>query len=299
MKTLIKIGSRTSALAMVQTKIVIAALQKVAPEVSFEIIPLRTLGDQILDKPLLSFGGKGAFVSEFEEALLKRKIDLAVHSAKDMPIILPEGLEIVGVPQREDPRDVLVTLKGTDIKEGAVIGTSSLRRQYQIQSYQKVSCKDLRGNVSTRLKKLEERQYDGIILAAAGLKRLGLHQKASYKYHYFSPIDFVPAGGQGIIAVEGRKDDQLSEMVSRINDEAALISLQMERQVLRMLGAGCHDPIGVFTSIEGQRLTLTIMHAIEKKPYKVMQSAFLAEREQMARLLVKQLKEKDEGMRSE
>lgn len=260
MKKKIRIGTRTSALAMAQTHLVMAEIQAVDPEATFEIVPLNTLGDRILDKPLLSFGGKGAFVSEFEEALLKDEIDLAVHSAKDMPMELPSGLALLGSLKREDPRDVLVTMKGTTLKEGAVIGTSSLRRQLQIKQLQKVACQDIRGNVNTRLRKLEEGQYDGLILAAAGLKRLGLDQEEKFDYHYFPCETFVPAGGQGIIAVEGREGDALALLMEKVTDQAAQCCLEVERHVLKLLDAGCHEPLGVYSTIEEDKIHLTILN---------------------------------------
>lgn len=274
---------------MVQTKLVITEIEKIAPDIYCKIVPLSTLGDRILDKPLLSFGGKGAFVSEFEAALIRGEIDIAVHSAKDMSMLLPEELEIIGVPKREDPRDVLVTMKGANLKENAVIGTSSLRRQYQIQSYQKVVCKDLRGNVGTRLQKLEEGRYDGIILAAAGLKRLGLHEQAKYDYHYFAPNEFVPAGCQGIMAVEGRKGDKLIDLVSKINDRKTLIAFQIERYVLTLLNAGCHEPIGVYAYLEKDVLHLLIMRVVDGKIYRVKGSCQIAQREALAKTLTKAL----------
>lgn len=288
----IRIGTRVSELAMTQTHLVMAALKEKVPEVLFEVVPLQTLGDKILDKPLLSFGGKGVFVSEFEEGLLSGTIDLAVHSAKDMPMALPEGLDIVGVPKREDPRDVLITMKGTTLREEAIIGTSSLRRQYQIKALKKVVCKDLRGNVNTRLRKLEEGQYDGIILAAAGLKRLGLHEETKYTYQYFDCESFVPAGGQGIIAVEGRKDDPISKLISEINDEESVISLNIERDVLQGLNAGCHEPIGVYSFIKEGQFYLTLLKGEEGHIEKVQGAIPINQAKQLASHLVQELKAK-------
>ena len=290
MRSTIKIGTRGSKLAIKQTDIVMGLLMAVMPEVRFEIIPIQTLGDRILDRPLLSFGGKGAFVSEFEEALLGGKIDLAVHSAKDMPVRLPDELAIVGVPEREDPREVLITLKGQCISQNAVIGTSSLRRKYQVQQLHKVICKDLRGNIETRLKKLEQGEYQGIILAAAGLKRLGLAHERQYDYHYFHTDTFVPAGGQGIIAVEGRKEEGLSTVVSRINDKAAALSLNIERKTLELLDAGCHEPIGVFSQMIGQQMQLIILDADERKVNRLVARCPIEEADRLPEKLVSQLK---------
>lgn len=250
MKDTIRIGTRKSKLAMIQTNTIIHMLSEISPNMKFEIIPISTLGDEILDRPLVQFGGKGVFVDAFEEALLSGKIDLAVHSAKDMTMELPKGLGILGIPKREDPRDVLVTFdKQLDSGSRAVIGTSSLRRQFQIQQYYQAECLSLRGNVPTRLEKLKKGEYDGIILAAAGLKRLGLMEEEELQYRIFSTDEFVPAAGQGILAVEGRLEDELSELVAGINDKDTAISLKTERRILEKLNAGCHEAIGIFSEI--------------------------------------------------
>ena len=291
MKQVIRIGTRTSKLAMAQTHIIIRKIKKVYPEMNFEIVPIKTVGDRILDRSLLSFGGKGAFVLEFEEALLRGDIDLAVHSAKDMPMSLEEGLAIVAIPKREDPRDVLITLKDIPLKDGAIIGTSSLRRQYQIASQRKVICKDLRGNVNTRLEKLEAGEYDGIILAAAGLKRLGLTCEEHFHYDYMDCHTFIPAAGQGIIAVEGRKDDELIPIVSVINDQDTVIALNIERYVLQLLNAGCHEPIGVYSYITNDKLHLILLKAESNKIIRKKGSCNIEEGKNLAKVLVGEIKE--------
>ncbi|WP_394525521.1 hydroxymethylbilane synthase [Lacrimispora sp. JR3] len=252
----IRIGTRRSKLAVVQTNLVEQALLHTGMGIKTELVLKQTEGDRILDKPLLEFGGKGVFVTEFEQALLRGEIDLAVHSAKDMPMELEEGLGIVAVLKREDPRDVLVTLAGSDlsrIKE-VRIGTSSLRRKMQIQEIgkrlwpdQTVRCEDLRGNVQTRLGKLAEGRFDAIILAAAGLKRLGLWEDSRYQYHCFDCEIFIPAGGQGILAVEGRINSDLEPVLKRLDDEESRRCLFLERKILRLLDAGCHEPVGVYS----------------------------------------------------
>lgn len=259
----IRIGTRKSELAVVQTRLVAAALEKEWPELETELVLRQTMGDRILGKPLLEFGGKGVFVSEFEQGLIGGEIDLAVHSAKDMPMDLAEGLEIVAVPEREDPRDVLVTLACADLsgKEEIVIGTSSPRRQVQIEALgeefwpgSRVTCRMLRGNVNTRLKKLEEGGYDGILLAAAGLKRLGFLDGGlpGFRFRFLDCETFIPAGGQGILAVEGRSGDERTARLCRpMENEDARLCLTAERQVLRLLNAGCHEPIGVFARVTG------------------------------------------------
>lgn len=259
MSRVIRIGTRKSALAVVQAQMVAEAMKKASPELEFELVKKQTAGDRILDKPLLEFGGKGVFVSEFEQALLDGEIDFAVHSAKDLPMELADGLAIVGVPGREDPRDVLITMKGTILQAGKEIsiGTSSLRRRLQIERLGNslwpgsvITCGNLRGNVQTRLDKLKQGDYDAVILAAAGLKRLGLDQSEKYHFHYFECEAFIPAGGQGILAVEGRAGDPVNEAAYRIHDEAAGSCLMAERKVLHYLEAGCHEPVGVYSAIK-------------------------------------------------
>ena len=267
MNKMIRIGTRKSALAMVQTELVAEALKRVQPGLLVETVTKVTEGDRILNKPLLEFGGKGVFVTEFEQALLKGEIDFAVHSAKDLPMDLEDGLGIVAVPPREDPRDVLMTPAGTDLsaKKEIVIGTSSLRRRLQIEALGKtlwpglaVRCEDIRGNIQTRIRKMDEGLYDAIILAAAGLKRMKMvnppadsleeyfETNGTYDFHYFDCETFIPAGGQGILAVEGRIEDRTCELAVRIQNEEAKTCLILERKILKLLDAGCHEQIEVF-----------------------------------------------------
>lgn len=269
MKRTIRIGTRESDLSIAQTMLVVEALKECHPDLECELVPRRTLGDKLLDQPLVDFGGKGVFITGFEQALLQGEIDLAVHSAKDLPTELAEGLEIVSVLPRGDVRDVLVSLEGRSCwdKDGGElrIGTSSLRRRLQIERLgahlwpgRRVVCENLRGNVLTRLDKLEQGLYDGIILAAAGLDRLGIQEarRGRYRYHYFSPEEMIPAGGQGILAVEGRKGDPCSLLAEAVCDLKAMSQLESERMVLRLLSAGCHQPVGVYCQIceDGRRL---------------------------------------------
>lgn len=265
MSRMIRIGTRKSALALAQSEIVAGLMKQACPDVEIEFATRTTEGDRILHKPLLEFGGKGVFVTELEQALLAGEIDFAVHSAKDLPMVLEDGLDIVAVPKREDPRDVLVTMSGTDL--GAlteiVIGTSSQRRILQIQELGKelwpganLRCENIRGNVKTRLDKMEAGGYHGLILAAAGLKRLGLHTDKRYSLHYFDCEAFIPAGGQGILAVEGRAQKEFRELEAAIEDEEARICLTLERRILKLLGAGCHEPIGVYSRITNGQIEL-------------------------------------------
>lgn len=257
----VRIGTRGSKLALAQTELVIAAWRKKYPEVKVEPIIIRTKGDKIQDRPLLDFGGKGVFVTEFEEALYDGRIDLAVHSAKDMPMKLGDNLVIAGTLPREDARDVLVLGKGRNLAEleNPVIGTGSLRRQFQLKKlYPHARLLGIRGNVTTRLQKLQDEECDGVVLAVAGLKRLELFNEADYDFRIFSCEEMVPAGGQGIIAVEGRRRDEISDMVRQISDEAAFMELEAERKALEVLEAGCHAAIGVIAQVKKREITLRI-----------------------------------------
>lgn len=252
----IKIGTRKSALAMAQTQLVIDRIQEVYPHIQCEIVPIVTKGDKILDKPLLSFGGKGVFVSEFEEALQEGRIDLAIHSAKDMPMDLADGLIIAAVLERADVRDVLIRRKDCcDVVN--IVGTSSLRRKTQIEQRYPVTCKDIRGNVGTRLEKLDRGEYDAIVLAAAGIHRLQLSM-TSYELEYLEVDTMIPAGGQAIIAIEGREGDEISHLLATISDETTMHCLETERYILRLLEAGCHGAVGVYSKIRGDRIQIVL-----------------------------------------
>lgn len=298
MKRVIKVGTRHSALAVEQTIIAIEAMKAKTPDLEFELVYKKTIGDRILDKPLLSFGGKGVFVTEFEEALQSGEIDFAVHSAKDMPMELADGLAIVGVPKREDPRDVLIVKRGTVLKgrQGIVVGTSSLRRKVLIERQAEklwpgtvCLCENLRGNVQTRLGKLDAGEFDAIILAAAGLKRLGLHLTLEYDYLYFDCDAFIPAGGQGILAIEGRLGDPLCEVAQKVNDREALLCLNLERRVLRLLNAGCHEPVGVYSYIEESQIKVSALYQRDGMLRFSKLAGGLGEAEKLARKTADQL----------
>lgn len=291
---LIRLGTRGSALALAQTDLVINEINKKYPEIICEKVILHTTGDKILNEPLVAFGGKGVFVTEFEDALLSRKIDLAVHSAKDMPTEIPDGLQIAGVLSREDARDVLITLRGHHLKEKdkIIIGTGSLRRQYQIcELYQNATCKNLRGNVTTRLERLKEGLFDGIILAAAGIKRLHLEQSLEFEYRYLEYEEMIPSGGQGIIAVEGRKNDEISELITSLSDKSSFLELEIERLALNLLEAGCHEAVGVISTLKNQEITVSIAKGVEGKMKKVIGKTRVNDRVSLVTNLVNQLKE--------
>lgn len=264
MKKTIRIGTRKSLLALVQTEIVKDALLRAFPETEIEIVKIDTKGDQLLDRSLTSFGGKGVFTVELEAELLSGAIDIAVHSAKDMPMEFPEGLGIGAVLSRADARDTFVSLDGTklaDLAPGSVVGTSSLRRELQIKEINpQVQIKLLRGNVQTRLRKLKEGQYDGIILAAAGIERLGYENEEEFHYEYLEPETFLPAAGQGILAVESRMDDaETAEMLVAIHDAEAACLLAAERSFLKTIGGSCNAPAAAYCRKEGGRFLMDAM----------------------------------------
>ncbi|AZR73293.1 hydroxymethylbilane synthase [Anoxybacter fermentans] len=258
MKT-IRIGSRGSLLALTQTNWVKERLKEANPDCHFEIVKIKTRGDQILDRSLAKVGGKGLFIKEIEQALLDGQIDLAVHSLKDMPARVPEGLKIGAITNREDPRDVLITKTGVTLSElplKARIGTSSLRRKALLLAYrQDLIIVPIRGNIHTRLRKLEEENLDGIILAAAGLNRMGWRDRVS---QYLDPDFFIPAVGQGALAIEIREDDTyISQLVAGLDHSETRAAVTAERGLLERLEGSCQIPVGAYGRCQGQIVTLT------------------------------------------
>lgn len=262
--TMIRIGTRTSKLALAQTEIVKKKILDAFPEEKIEIVPIITKGDKELNKPLASFGGKGVFTKEIEEKLLDGSIDIAVHSAKDIPMECKKGLTLGAVIEREDPRDVMVTTSGIATKNmglKSIIGTSSLRRELQIKSINPhLTVKSLRGNVPTRLEKLRNGFYDGIILAAAGLKRLGLDNEEDLFYEYFDMEEFLPAAGQGILALEIRKNT-LKHVMDILNQKVTESILLAEREFLTVLGGSCNSPCGIYCKDEEEGFSIRGMYA--------------------------------------
>ena len=255
---IIRIGTRGSALALAQSGWVKARIEAAYPDVKTELVRITTKGDKILDSPLSKIGGKGLFIKEIEEALLREEVDIAVHSMKDVPAELPVGLEIPLLPKREDPRDAFVAKEYGDLEslpKGAAVGTGSLRRSAQLlHARPDLEVIPLRGNVDTRLKKLESSRMDAIILAAAGLRRLGLsHQITSI----LSPEAFLPAAGQGAIGLELRKDDrELVSMLGFIHHKETALAVQAERAFLEELEGGCQVPLGALATMEADGLIL-------------------------------------------
>lgn len=258
----IKIASRKSQLALVQTYWVQEQLQKAFPDRTFEVHTMETQGDKVLDVALAKIGDKGLFTKELEDGMLNRTTDFAVHSLKDLPTRLPEGLMLGCVTEREDPADALVVHEKhkdkelATLPEGAVIGTSSLRRLAQLRHhYPHLSFKDVRGNVNTRLAKLDSGEYDAIILAAAGLNRLNF----SDRIHQLIPADIsLHAVGQGALGIECREGDtEILDLLKVLEHQPTAYRCYAERAFLRELEGGCQVPIGVNTTIEGDTLTLT------------------------------------------
>ncbi len=260
MKKTIRIGSRGSQLALWQANWVQDAIKTHWPDITTELVIIKTTGDKILDVPLAKVGGKGLFVKEIEEAMLSGRIDIAVHSMKDMPAELPHGLCIGAVPQRENPQDALVTdgyASLADLPEGARIGTSSLRRSAQLLHQRPdLSIEPLRGNLDTRLKKLTTTDLDAIVLAAAGLRRLGLADRITTT---LTPETMLPAVGQGALCIESRtNDDKIASVISSLDDAVTHTAVIAERAFLHRLEGGCQVPIAGHATIDhNDRMTIT------------------------------------------
>ena len=254
----IRIGTRKSKLALIQSEMAAAAIKAAFPDIETELVHITTKGDIVLDKPLGKIGGKGVFIDEIEKAMLDGEIDIAVHSAKDLPVEPAAGTCICAVLPRADAHDMLVTNRGAKLPEKPVIGTSSTRREVGVgKLFLDPIITDIRGNVDTRLNKLADGQYDGIILAAAGLERLGAFSDERFD---FTRIDFntlVPAPCQGIIAIQSR-DGELAKTLSAISDRDTFMCFETERKVLELLNAGCSSPAGAYAEISGGKITLTV-----------------------------------------
>lgn len=254
MKRMIRIGTRDSALAVWQAEFIRQKIEKNFPDIVCEIVTMKTTGDRILDRPLDSAGGKGLFVKELDAALLRGETDLSVHSLKDMPMEIPENLPVLACSVREDPRDALIVKKG--LGEGSLqsVGTSSRRREVQLrQLYPDISIVPIRGNVQTRLNKLEKGVCDSTVLAAAGLKRLG---KESVITRVFSTAEMIPAAGQGILAVQGRAGENY-DFLRCINCERSEAAALAERAFVKELDGGCTAPIAAYADVTENRILLT------------------------------------------
>lgn len=252
---IIRIGTRGSKLALWQAHHVESLLKATHPGIEIQIVPIKTTGDLILDRSLAKVGGKGLFLKEIEDALLADHVDIAVHSMKDVPAQMPKGLVIGAVLEREDPRDALISRDGTsfgNLPAGAKVGSSSLRRVCQLRrSRPDLNYVDVRGNVDTRLKKLKDGEFDAIVLAAAGLNRLGL---ASVITHH---LDIIPSVGQGAIGIECREGQtELLEMLKKLNHDRTADCVLAERAFLAVIGGGCEVPVGCHAVYEDDRITI-------------------------------------------
>ncbi|MBH0039714.1 hydroxymethylbilane synthase [Pseudoalteromonas sp. SWN166] len=255
---LVRIATRKSALALWQAEFVKAELERFHADVRVELVPMSTQGDIILDTPLAKIGGKGLFVKELEQAMLDGRADIAVHSMKDVPVEFPEGLELHTICEREDPRDAFVSNNFANLNalpQGAIVGTSSLRRQCQIKALRPdLDIRDLRGNVNTRLGKLDDGQYDAIILAAAGLIRLEMESRIA---DYIDPEVSLPANGQGAVGIECRIDDEVTKaLLAPLEHTQTRIRVNAERAMNRHLEGGCQVPIGAYALVDGEQVHL-------------------------------------------
>ncbi len=254
MRDKIVIGSRESALAVCQSQMVRDYIKKRNPELSVEILTMKTTGDKILDRTLDKVGGKGLFVKELDLALLDGRSQLSVHSLKDMPMEVPHELPLLAFSKREDPRDVLVLPKGAkELDPSKPLGSASLRRILQLKElYPYMEVKSVRGNLQTRLRKLDGGEYSGLILAAAGMKRMGLEERIC---RYFTPDEIIPAAGQGILAVQGTLNEDYSFLEGYCDDDA-WIAGTAERAFVKYLNGGCSSPVAAYGEVEGDELYL-------------------------------------------
>ena len=254
----LRIATRKSLLALWQAKDVKARLEKLHPDLTVELVPMTTKGDVLLDTPLAKIGGKGLFIKELEQAILEGRADIAVHSMKDVPVEFPEGLGLTVICERDDARDAFVSNNYTHLEQlpaGAVVGTASLRRECQIRArYPHLEVKVLRGNVQTRLRKLDDGEYDAIILAAAGLNRLELTDRIA---GLMSPEDSLPANGQGAVGIECRVDDvELLALLAPLDHHETRLRVEAERAMNQGLMGGCQVPIGAYAELQGDQLWL-------------------------------------------
>lgn len=260
-----KIGTRGSKLALAQTETVRDALKNAFPEHDFEIVIVKTTGDRVRDIPLKDVGATGIFTRELEEKLRSGEIDIAIHSMKDMPAVISEGLTLSNVLSREDPRDVLITPDGktlAQLPQGATVATGSLRRKYQLLALRPdLNIVGIRGNIDTRIRKMEELHLDGIVLAAAALKRLGLASRVS---QYFSEEELLPAPTQGILGAEYRTERRdIGAMIEAVRNPEDTAAARTERKFLEIMQVGCHMPVAAYCLCEGTNLRFRVMHGNE------------------------------------
>lgn len=286
----IRIGSRGSALALAQANWVKAQLESRHPDAQIELTVIKTSGDQFVDRPIAAIGGKGIFTKEIEEALLRNDIDLAVHSMKDLPTEMPPGLILAAVPKREDARDVLVArgnIAFKDLGQNARVATGSLRRQAQLLHRRRdLAMVAIRGNVDTRLRKLDEGEADALVMAAAGLKRIGQEGRIT---EFLSEDICISAVGQGALGIETRDDPSQREMLSFLHDPATFAEVTAERTLLARLGGGCHVPVGARARVEGE--TLNLIGVVAKPNGKAICKGIIEGRVTIAREIGRRLAE--------
>ena len=287
----LRIGSRDSRLAVIQSQMVMELIAAAEPAAELELVTMKTTGDKILDKTLDKIGGKGLFVRELDQALRDGRADFTVHSLKDMPMQVPEDLPLAAFSSREDPRDVLVLPEGvSELDPSKPIGCSSRRRQLQLKKlFPDMDIQPVRGNVQTRLSKLDAGQFSALVLAAAGLKRLGLEGRIS---RYFSTEEILPAAGQGILVVQTRKGMD-TQCLRLVQDEETAFCAKAERAFVRALDGGCSSPVAAHAVVEGEKLTLTGFYV---SPDEIIQrkgsiSGGLTEAETLGSTLARILKE--------
>lgn len=272
MKRKIVIGSRESHLAVLQTKIVMDLIKKHNNDIELELVTMKTTGDKILDRTLDKVGGKGLFVKELDRALIEEEVDLTIHSLKDMPMETPKDLPLVGFSKREDPRDVLILSQGSkELDKTKPIGTSSFRRSILLKDlYKDIEVDWIRGNLQTRLSKLDSGNFSAIVLAAAGIKRLGLEERIS---RYFSTDEMIPAAGQGVLAIQGRLGEDYS-FLENVNSKESEITSICERSFVRTLDGGCSSPVAAYAVINGNEIKLKGLYYNEHEKTYTIGEAF-------------------------
>lgn len=287
----LRVGSRESRLAVIQSRLVMEQLRTAFPELELELVTMKTTGDKILNRTLDQIGGKGLFVKELDQALLSHQVDITIHSLKDLPMEVHPDLPVGAYTKREDPRDVLVLPEGvSELDESKPIGCASHRRAVQLGAiYPRMEVKPVRGNVQTRLAKLDGGDFSALVLAAAGLKRLGLEKRI---HRYFSPEELLPAAGQGILAVQTRGDLDPA-LLTAVNDPASAVCALAERAFVRALNGDCTSPVAAYGTVDGDRLTLTGLYVSEDETVlrRGSLSAPIEGCETLGRTLARKLKE--------
>lgn len=290
MKKKIVIGSRDSKLAIIQSELVMEQIRKAHPELELELVTMKTTGDMILDKRLDKIGGKGLFVKELDKALLEGRIDMSVHSLKDLPMEISEELPLYAFSKREKPYDVLIYPASDQLVDGTLpIGTSSLRRELQLKElYPKCKVESIRGNLQTRLTKLDRGEFKAIVLAYAGMSRLKLEDRIG---KVFSPDEMIPAAGQGIMVIQGRAGEDYS-FLDCVNDQYSEIEAKAERAFVRYLEGGCSTPIGAYAEVKGTTIQIRGFYHDEetRESRKDQISGDASEAETLALALAKRLK---------